>query len=547
MDNCKLRVSVSGGAFSTPEILKSEKGVAETLEKLLPEFSWQHGVLLHAPVGAGKTYAVTHVLLPWARKNGWKILYVSSRTAINTQAKRDIVAVTGERHFIDELTDRGWQAQRDFDGITVLTYHSLYILMRNDPNTLKQFDILVFDEIHALLEDAAFVPYSGHVLRHLRDFWGTKIRLYMSATPEDILPHLAKIEAPYGLKIMRFRHDYNYVQPYFFHDEAEVIRLINADTSGQKWLVYSPSIQHAKDLRKQIHHPCCLLNSISRDENPAKWDKMLREKTFDEKIALASAAIDAGVSFVDKDLNNVVVFSYNLTTIMQVLGRKRKKGLETLRLFIWCPNAEDVHKKHRQNAEIQTAFNLYATNYAAWEEKYILRPTVWDMRAFAIPDNLGRLELNPLAVAKLANEQVFLERLLKRAKENHGDCGFDKLVTHRLGLKKVNFLQCWLDGAKNGKAKANLEALISNALNQNMNEGDFQAFADKFRTLCVAAYGKGRGGRDRDDRAWGYRKIDNKLREFGAQYRLRFDSIGRLYYIELSDQGNTEQEGGASV
>ena len=55
MDNCKLRVSVSGGAFSTPEILKSEKGVAETLEKLLPELSWQHGVLLHAPVGAGKS------------------------------------------------------------------------------------------------------------------------------------------------------------------------------------------------------------------------------------------------------------------------------------------------------------------------------------------------------------------------------------------------------------------------------------------------------------------------------------------------------------
>ena len=75
MDNCKLRVSVSGGAFSTPEILKSEKGVAETLEKLLPELSWQHGVLLHAPVGAGKTYAVTHVLLPWAQKKGWKILY----------------------------------------------------------------------------------------------------------------------------------------------------------------------------------------------------------------------------------------------------------------------------------------------------------------------------------------------------------------------------------------------------------------------------------------------------------------------------------------
>lgn len=527
----KLRVCVTGGASSAPEVIKSEKNVAETLKKLLPELSWRHGTLLHAPVGAGKTYAITHILLPWVLKQGWRMLFVSSRTAINTQVKRDIAAVTGEQHFADELTDCGWQAQRDFEGVTVLTYHALYFEMCDDPNALKKFDILVFDEIHALLMDSSFVPYSGYVLNHLRDFWGTKIRLYLTATPEDILPCLTRAEAPYTLRVIRFRQSYDYVQPYFFHDEMELIRLINEDKSEQKWLVHSPSIQHAKDLRKLIHHPCCLLNSVSREQNPAEWNKMLLDKTFDEKVALASAAIDAGVSFVDKSLTNVVVFSYSLTTIVQVLGRKRKKGSETVRLFIWCPNADDVHKKYRLNSEIEDAFRLHTENYALWEERHILRPQALDMCGLVIPDVNGHLELNPLAVVKLSDEQNFLERLIKRAKENHGDCGFDRLIVRHLRLKNVNYPLCWLDGRQNGKAKADLETLIANASGQNMTECDFQSFATKFRDLCVVAYGKGRGGKDRDDRTWGYRKIDNKLREFGGRYSLKFDPIGQVYYV----------------
>lgn len=527
----KLRVCVTGGASSAPEVIKSEKTVAEMLKKLLPELVWQHGILLHAPVGAGKTYAITHILLPWVLEQGWRMLFVSSRTAINTQVKRDITAVTGEQHFVDELTDCGWQAQSDFEGVTVLTYHALYFEMCNDPNALKKFDILVFDEIHALLEDASFVPYSGYVLNHLHDFWGTKIRLYMTATPEDILPCLTRAEAPYTLRVIRFRQSYDYVQPYFFHDEMELIRLINEDKSDQKWLVHSPSIQHAKDLRKLIHHPCCLLNSVSREQNPAEWNKMLLDKTFDEKVALASAAIDAGVSFTDKSLSNVAVFSYSPTTIVQVLGRKRRKGGETVRLFIWCPSADDVYKKRRQNSEVQEAFRLHDVNYTLWEERLILRPQALDMRDMVIPDACGHLELNPLAVVKLSNEQNFLEKLTKRARENHGDCGFDRLIVHHLRLKDVNYPQCWLDSRQNGTARADLETLIVNTVGKNMSEDEFQAFTMKFRDLCVAAYGKGRGGKDRDDRAWGYRKIDNKLREFGGQYSLKFDPVGQVYYV----------------
>lgn len=527
----RLRIRVTGGTVPEPLRVNSHGNIAETLTKLLPELSWQQGVLLHAPVGAGKTYAVTHVLLPWAREQGHRILYVSSRTAINSQAKQDIVSVTGELHFRDELTERGWQVQRDFDGIAVITYHALYSAMRYEPNILEGFDILVFDEIHALLEDSSFVPFSGYVLQHLLEHLGGAIRLYLTATPEDIVPLLAQMETPSVLKIIRFKQDYSFLQLHFFHNEQKIIQLINTDSSARKWLVHTPSIHHAQALRGKLSHDCCFLNSVSREKDPEQWSDILRKRFFNEKICFASAAIDAGVSFVDKNLTNIVTFSYSPTTIMQVLGRKRRKGNEQVRLFVWCPDMKDIYQKLRQNQELQAAIKLHDAQYSFWVERHILRPSSLDMRTFTLPDANGYLQINPLALVRLSNEQTFLEKLSMRAQKKHGNCGFDHLVARYFGLKNLDFPQCWLDDAQNGTARANLENLIVNAVGRNMSEQEFQDFAIKFRFFCVEAYGKGRNGKDRDDRAWGWHKIDNKLAELGGQYRLQFDAGEQRYQI----------------
>lgn len=203
----KLSVVVTGGEPPEPLIVRSTHTVGKEMEKLLPDLSSNSAILFHAQVGSGKTYATVHVLLPWVREQGKRMLYVSSRIAINTQVKSEIIAETGEKHLLAEHTEQGMRVQQDFNGVAVITYHSLYFIMVNKPTWLKKFDILVFDEIHALLEDALFVPYTGYILEHLRDFFGDKIRIYYSATPEKILPYLTKAEAPYRLTVLRFRRD----------------------------------------------------------------------------------------------------------------------------------------------------------------------------------------------------------------------------------------------------------------------------------------------------------------------------------------------------
>lgn len=526
----KLTVTVTGGEPQQPEIIKCRSPVSNELHKRLNALNGNTPYLLHAQVGAGKTYAIVHELLPWAIKRGLKILYVSSRCAINEQVKREIVTVTGEAHLIAEHTAVGLRSQRDFMGITVITYHALYALMLNEPETLKDYDVLVFDEIHTLIEDADFVPYTAYVLYHLKNFFGGKIRIYMSATPDSILPCLLKAEAPYQLTILRFPKSFSYVEPRFFHDFSEIVDLINKDRSSRKWLIFVPSIKEGEHLSAQLSCSVCLLNSEYRNNNEAQWEEILSKRAFSEKVAIVTAIVDAGVSFEDRALSNIVTFTPSLTTLVQVLGRKRRKGNETVRLFVWCPDSRDVKKTLYTKTQILDALTSVDTEYNTFLERHILRPeNNRDLRRFVRADFDGKLHVNSLAKAKLALENNFLRSLLKKG-ERQCSVNFAKSVANCLMLRNLDYDSCWINSATQ-EAQHALTDLLATSAGHSMPEAEFSNFATAFRDAWVEAYGTGKGGKNRKDRAWGADKISSMLVEQGEQYRLHTNRAKSTHLI----------------
>ena len=537
----KLSVVVSGGEPKEPLVNKCTGKVSKALMKHLPEMDANTPILIHAQVGSGKTYAIVHVLLPWALEHGKKILYVSSRVALNTQTKREIIKVTGQSYLMDQHTEKGMRAQEDFEGITVTTYHRLYSLMMFDPTRLKEFDILVFDEIHALLDDAEFVPYTGFVLNNIKTIFGGKLRIYMSATPQNILHELMKAESPYQLTILRFPRNFSYVRLAFFHDENEIIRRINDEKSSQKWLIYTPSISHGECLKSKLNCPVRLLNSVVREEDENAWEKILLNQAFEEKVAIATAVIDAGVNLVDKSLVNVVVFGASITSAIQVLGRKRLQGSEIVRLFVWCPTMQDVCQLLHKNNSLQEAVHLYGENPGDFEEHYILRPQQYDLRNYLRVDCTGNIHLNSLVKEKLKVECEFLKKLLKRAKNTNKDCGYDRILANALNLTGLNIQRLWLDNTRNGKARAELDQLISAAVGTEMSENEFEVFSKGFSTLYVAIFGMGKGGADRNDRLWKESKINKKLLELGFAYHFNYDKTGKKYELQ-EDEHLLEKE-----
>ena len=47
-------------------------------------------VLIHAPMGAGKTHFCLNVLLPYVQSQGKRMVYVANRTALRQQVMKDI-------------------------------------------------------------------------------------------------------------------------------------------------------------------------------------------------------------------------------------------------------------------------------------------------------------------------------------------------------------------------------------------------------------------------------------------------------------------------
>lgn len=527
-------VKVTGGSAREPVVVKMNRGktIQREIEKRLEVLTHNGAILVDAPPGMGKTHTVGHVIAPWAKRKGMAIAFICPRIAPNTQAKQEFIKALGEDHLLNQLTDEGIQEREEIGNVSVMTAQRLYGLMQTDPESLKRFQMLVFDEVHLLLEDALFSSSTGYVLEHLRNYFGGAIRIYLSATPEAILPMIAKIEAPYTVQVLKFPTSYGYVRPYFFQDTEELVKKINSDKSSTKWLVYVPTIAEGKALKKRLACSVRLLNRLEREEDREGWNTVLRNEKFGEKVCICTAVVDVGVNFKDPLLQNIVVFSLNPNTILQFLGRKRRTPAEKINLFVKCPSQQELCSVMRLNQELIEAVNLYRKDYPRFAKQHILQSTDRDLRGWLRVTREGEFELNPLVSKKLLVQKDHLERLLKRAKENNGDCCFDKFVVHLLRIPLPDRAECWLDPRYSGTAKVEFEQFLSASVGKPMNDVEFAHFCEQFRDLCVAAFGTN-GGRDRLDRDWGLQKITNKLGELDNGYILRMDRTTKMVRLEL--------------
>lgn len=526
-----MLVSFHGGSSESPKVLPLKKGTRldREVQKMLPSLTNLYSLLLACGPGSGKTYTACNTIIPWAKANGYPVLYVSSRVALNMQTKRSLLQVLGQENLLSELTAEGLQKKEDFDGVSIITYHRLYGLMRSVPERLEKFRVLIFDEVHALLDDALFVSTTGYIQQHLWDCFKYAIRIFMSGTAQEIIPLLADVDRPFQLHVLRMPADYSGIRLRFFHNPAEIARRINEDTTNSRWLVYFPTISEGEQFRRSLNCSTIMLNRQERERNPEAWNEILRNEKFEEKAGIATAVVDVGVNFKDPSLKHIVVCSFSLITNVQVLGRKRRNKGEAVNFYAWCPTLEDVGKKLAENAILQEAEALYHTNYPTFIDTYAIRAQNLDLRNWLRVDDDGMLELNPLVRIYLRNEQSHLERLQSRAARSNGDCRFDQLVATALGLPLPPKEECWLDARYNGEARAAFEAHLRNHVHLPMDDSAFSSFSSKFQALCYAAFGKSKGGKDRDDRTWGIRKINSKLKEL--QYDLEIRQEQRTYFL----------------
>lgn len=527
-----MKVIVKGGSPATPIKVTIPKG--SDLSKEFPKFleTLSHDIpgLGFCQVGTGKTFGTVHGAIPWAVERRLKIFYISSRVANNDQTKTEIIKVLGMDHLTKELTPEGIRAKEDFGVIFITTYHKAYYYMINTPEMLKDFDIAIVDEIQAVLEDATFVGFTGEFLKKLPVVFGHARRLYLSATPDDVLPLLTEAEAPYTIHILHMPRDYSFVKPHFFSKKELLLKEINQDKSDKKWLVFIPSIKAGQKFASGLKCSYCMLNGEVRECDPDTWRKVVSSKKFKEKVLIITRVCDTGFGLKDSQLINVAVFSISPTTLIQVLGRKRREDQdETVNLYVYCPSVDEMKRRLASNIEKQEALCSFWEHRAMFLNQYILQPKELDFRLLMNVHKDGSMEPNYLALEYYKNEAAVMNKFLKKVKELKDPCCFDRLVCRWFGISVPPRAESWLNPEISGYGKENFYAFMNDHCNIVMDEKEFDAFMREFPHKCIEAFGK--GCNDRLDRKWGAQKFSNKIDELGLPYSLIEDKLNKTYRI----------------
>ena len=102
-------------------------------------------IFVDAPTGIGKTQLILRTVLPYIQKMGGQILYLVSRTILESQLREEILdAALSDYSHSDET----------LDSITVWTYHRLAKLCVHQ--LLPHFDVVVCDKAHFFLTDSTY-------------------------------------------------------------------------------------------------------------------------------------------------------------------------------------------------------------------------------------------------------------------------------------------------------------------------------------------------------------------------------------------------------
>lgn len=135
-------------------------------------------VFISAQMGKGKNYFIENKLLRYVEelniknpKN--KVLILSNRIALREQTKNRI--------------------DRKFPFVKVLSYQSLLEYI-DSPFFTSSYSHIICDEAHFFTSDAMFNPTTNTILTKIVEKFEDSIRIYMTATPNEVLEFICEAE-----------------------------------------------------------------------------------------------------------------------------------------------------------------------------------------------------------------------------------------------------------------------------------------------------------------------------------------------------------------
>lgn len=524
----------------------SRTTVSSHLEQLLPSLTPNSPVLLCAGTGAGKTSAILNVLVPYAQEHGQRICFVSSRCAINLQFKRRLAQILGETSILTDYSDEGLRKLETIGPVTILTYHALWARMNTKSNDLRDVNFLVFDEVHALVLDAAFVDFTGRLLEKIPGFFIKANRIYLSATPDPVLPQLVHSEASNRLSIYQWKSDYGAYRLNFYSNQDDLFTHFKALPEAEKCLIFVDSIKLGTIFQSRLPDSQ-LITAETRKRDPVRWNRLISDPVLPTQFTIATSTLDAGVSLLDPDLHHIVCCGLDFAALVQQAGRKRLKAGESIDLYLPSPTKQQLGLRLQRMLELRSNLELCESSPDEFIRRFLLGDEQSSLRGMCYQDTFLGAEIdrygavisatrpvhqfraNRLAFTYLDNQIQLFQTLLARNVERP----FEPFICKQFGQKPPDDPHRWLDGRFDAANREKFWNFIKKNTGKIFSrKEEKELFSTEFKTLHTAAYGPRKG--DRDDRSWGANIIKKVLKDHNQGYEL--DTKKGWQIIDLRQQ-----------
>jgi len=372
--------------------------VAEGIcDKEINGWKYYKPVFISAPTGAGKNWFVKNTLRKKAKEKGKTIVLFSNRSALSIQQKREFN--NGPYNPSDDVLENMWK----FGNVAIFSYQQIWSWMNNgqwdqccqhwsswkwnmadiEDKTTQYYmtgqgiqnkrqalieekrylenisecskvvgylycaEYIVFDEAHFFLSDSRFNNTTYHLLHKLLPNILGSIRIYMSATIEEVKDAIGAVEWEAHVEKRKFsranlgdakiceliineykfeprnRDRYTYA---FFNTWEDIVYKIRATAAREKWLIFVKSIEEGKEIESLLKRVCAdreiaVINSKKKSE--LVFRDICHYESFLQQILISTIVMDNGVNIKDPDLKHIVVHSYDRVSSVQMVGRKR--------------------------------------------------------------------------------------------------------------------------------------------------------------------------------------------------------------------------------
>lgn len=359
--------------------------VSDGLEPCFQKWARQNPVLISAQTGHGKNHFIMKKLIPFAVSTGQQVFLLSNRVALGIQQKKELLDALG---FPNIYSDEELRKMENFGLVHVWSYQSVLKHINEISALVQQEPIpmhyLVLDEAHFFLSDAPFNAYTELIFWQLLYAAQYCKRIYMTATPENILPLINEYEQSkyimenrqrvllwevsqvvrstnsentrqdnfqieFPVHVYTFKRDYSRYDVTFFTDWKHLYARLQHASATNKWLCFVNSEERQskikselKNLQPNLQIDC--FDASKKQEGNKAWEKILDGK-IPGFILLSTSVIDNGVNMTDPDLHNIVLEATDKVAFLQMLGRKRLKDNEVINVFVRVPTEAELKKQ----------------------------------------------------------------------------------------------------------------------------------------------------------------------------------------------------------